>query len=88
MRLSSGRPLFAALLASSALSITPALAQETPPQDAGADSGGYGEIVVTAQKRSESLQNVPISIQALGTEKLQDLNVSDFKSLQSSNCHR
>ena len=26
------------------------------------------EIIVTAQKRAESLQDVPISIQALGTE--------------------
>jgi outer membrane receptor protein involved in Fe transport len=36
------------------------------------------EIVVTAQKRSENLQNVPISIQALGTQKLEQLNVSNF----------
>ena len=33
------------------------------------------EIVVTAQKRAESLQTVPISIQALGTQKLEDLNI-------------
>ena len=80
MRLSSGRPLLAVLLASSALSAAPALAQDAPPQDAAAaDAGSYGEIVVTAQKRSESLQNVPISIQALGTEKLKSLNISDFK---------
>ncbi len=36
------------------------------------------EIVVTAQKRSESLQNVPISIQALGTAKLEQLNIANF----------
>ncbi len=36
------------------------------------------EIIVTAQKRSESLQNVPISIQALGTKKLDELNVGNF----------
>jgi iron complex outermembrane receptor protein len=82
MRVSSGRPYLAALLASSALVAAPALAQDaTPPQEsAAADAApAYGEIVVTAQKRSESLQNVPISIQALGTQKLQDLNISDFK---------
>ena len=39
---------------------------------------GPQEIVVTAQKRSENLQNVPISIQALGTQKLEQLNVSNF----------
>ncbi|HVN41724.1 MAG TPA: TonB-dependent receptor plug domain-containing protein, partial [Steroidobacteraceae bacterium] len=43
-----------------------------------AGSGGLEEIVVTAQKRSESLQNVPLSIQALTTEKLEELHVSDF----------
>jgi len=35
------------------------------------------EMVVTAQKRSENLQDVPISIQALGSERLDALQVSD-----------
>jgi iron complex outermembrane recepter protein len=33
------------------------------------------EVVVTAQKRTENLQDVPISIQALSTEKLEELNI-------------
>ena len=36
------------------------------------------EIVVTAQKRAESLQDVPLSIQALGTERLDELGVASF----------
>ena len=36
------------------------------------------EITVTAQKRAESLQDVPISIQAFGTERLEQLEVSAF----------
>ena len=36
------------------------------------------EIVVTAQKRTENLQDVPISIQALDTAKLEQLNISDI----------
>ena len=36
------------------------------------------EIVVTAQKRSENIQNVPISIQALSAQKLDQLQVSNF----------
>ncbi|HYE42859.1 MAG TPA: TonB-dependent receptor [Caulobacteraceae bacterium] len=36
------------------------------------------EVIVTAQKRDENLQDVPISIQALGTEKLDQMGVSDF----------
>ena len=38
-----------------------------------------GEVIVTAQKRSESLQDVPISIDALGEEKMEELNVQNFK---------
>ena len=36
-------------------------------------------IVVTAQKREENLQNVPISVQAIGTRKLDQLNISNFE---------
>ena len=36
------------------------------------------EVVVTAQKRSENLQDVPVSIQALSTVKLEQLNVASF----------
>ena len=43
------------------------------------DSTTLGEVVVTAQKRAENLQNVPISIDALGQQKLEELNVQNFK---------
>ena len=36
------------------------------------------EITVTAQRRSESMQNVPISMQAFTAETLQQLNVTTF----------
>jgi outer membrane receptor protein involved in Fe transport len=35
-------------------------------------------VTVTAQKRTENLQEVPISIQVLGTEALKQLQVADF----------
>ncbi|MBP6514358.1 MAG: TonB-dependent receptor [Steroidobacteraceae bacterium] len=37
------------------------------------------EVVVTAQKRSENLQQVPLSIQALNTEKLEQLDIQNFE---------
>ena len=40
-----------------------------------ADTGALEEIVVTAQKKTENLQDVPISIQALGSEKLEELHI-------------
>ncbi|HNR75614.1 MAG TPA: TonB-dependent receptor [Parvularculaceae bacterium] len=36
------------------------------------------EITVTAQKKSESLQDVPISIQAFNTQRLEELEISAF----------
>ncbi|MEJ2816053.1 TonB-dependent receptor [Caulobacter sp. CCG-8] len=62
-----------ALLASSMLTAVTAHAQ--------AQSGGsvaLEEVVVTAQKRSENLQDVPVSIQALGEAKLEQLQVQNF----------
>src|SRR5688572_4611258 len=43
------------------------------------DTTALGEVIVTAQKRTESLQDVPISLDMLGEEKLSELNVQNFK---------
>jgi outer membrane receptor protein involved in Fe transport len=59
-----------------ALGIPVAHAQQTP-QEAGTTS--LEEVIVTSQKRAESLQNVPISIDALGQQKMEELNVQNFK---------
>ncbi len=70
----------------------PALAQ-APAADAAADAAaadaeqGLGEIVVTATRSAQSIQKVPISMQALGAEKLQERQVkglSDFAALLPS----
>ncbi|MGH8864916.1 MAG: TonB-dependent receptor plug domain-containing protein, partial [Burkholderiales bacterium] len=37
------------------------------------------EVMVTAQKRTENLQDVPISIQALGNQALEELHLKNFK---------
>ena len=47
-------------------------------QERTAENAGLEEIVVTAQKRSENLQDVPVSIQALSTAKLQELHITNF----------
>jgi len=39
------------------------------------------EVVVTAQKRAESIQDVPISMQAMSGDELQELGVSDSKDI-------
>ena len=43
-----------------------------------ADSAMLEEVIVTAQKREQSLQDVPVSIQVLGNEQLENLNVRSF----------
>jgi outer membrane receptor protein involved in Fe transport len=48
------------------------------PSDAESSSDAIQEITVTAQRRTENLQDVPISIQAMTAETLQQLNVSTF----------
>ena len=71
------RHFVAALIGTSAL-IAPSLAlgQTAPSQDAAPEGG---DIVVTAQKRVETLQSVPISIQAISEKRLTDLQVRNFQ---------
>ena len=49
-----------------------------PAAHADDETNGLAEVVVTAQKRTENLQDVPVSVQAFGTEKLEQMNVSSF----------
>jgi iron complex outermembrane recepter protein len=46
--------------------------------DATTTSGALEEVVVTAEKRTENLQDVPVAITALGTQRLEQLGVQDF----------
>ncbi|MCL4672313.1 MAG: TonB-dependent receptor [Sphingomonadaceae bacterium] len=59
-----------------------AIALPAVAQDGGEQStAGVGEIVVTAQKREQNLQEVPIAISAIGAEKLEQLQVADARDL-------
>src|SRR5262244_435097 len=62
-------PLAAAVVAALA---TPAIAQET-------SEGVLESVIVTAQKRTENLQEVPLSIQAIGTEQMEELHIKGFE---------
>jgi iron complex outermembrane recepter protein len=50
----------------------------TPSSDADTSSEGIQEITVTAQRRTENMQDVPITIQALTADTLKQLSVSTF----------
>jgi outer membrane receptor protein involved in Fe transport len=62
------------------LATVPAAYAQEAGTAAGAAAGGGGlqEVVVTAEKRTENLQDVPVSIQTLTTEKLEQLNIVDI----------
>jgi len=64
------------------LAPTAAFAQSAAPADEATSTdtqpAGLGEIVVTATRRSESVQKVAISLQALTTEKLEQRQVVNF----------
>ena len=64
----------AAILSSSAAGI----AHGATAADVEASSDTIQEVTVTAQRRTENMQDVPIQIQALTGETLQQLNVSTF----------
>ena len=82
MVMTFSRRCVAVLLASAAVAAAPALAQDAstsnPPVDDTARPDNQDDIVVTAQKRDENIQDVPISIQAIGTRRLDQLNISNF----------
>ncbi|MCB2089466.1 MAG: TonB-dependent receptor [Sphingomonadaceae bacterium] len=60
---------------------TPAFAQsEAPPQS---DESGLGVIVVTAQKREENIQDVPIAISAVGEQYLESRGVTSLDALST-----
>ena len=58
---------------------TPAMAQDEAAPATQARQGGVGTIIVTATKRQEDLQDVAVSVQALGEEGLEELNIDTFE---------
>ena len=66
-----------------ALAVAAVLAATAAPRMAPAapavDSGGLEEIIVTARKRSENLQDVPVSIDVLTKKDLENLAIAGFE---------
>jgi outer membrane receptor for ferrienterochelin and colicin len=70
---SNVRTALVVLLTSTAFA-APAMAQQAAEEDSNV-------IVVTAQKREQNLQDVPIAINAIGNEKLDQLQVSELQDV-------
>jgi iron complex outermembrane receptor protein len=80
MKLSSKLTLAGASVSLLALA-APAFAQDTPPQPADDALTNTGEIVVTARRRDESAQDVPLVVNAVTSEKLDKLNIRRFDDI-------
>lgn len=56
-----------------------AFAQDTAPQ--AADEGGIQDIVVTARKRAESVQDVPVAVTALSADLIQKQDITSLEKI-------
>ena len=61
--------------AAAALGTLPATAQD--------DAGGLEEITITAQRRAENIQDVPIAVTAVSSEMLESRGISDVAKLSN-----
>lgn len=74
-----------------ALATTAAAQPATPPPDSSAQAAAPSanadtanpseEIIVTARRRTESAQDVPLVVNAVTSEDLQKLNIREFKDI-------
>jgi iron complex outermembrane recepter protein len=58
-------------LAVFAISAVPAQAQATPDENATEEGGAFGDIIVTARKREESVQDVPLAINVISADVIE-----------------
>jgi len=70
-----------AAIFSASYPVVPAYSQVGAATDAQTSGSALEEVIVTAEKRSENLQNVPLSIVAFTAQTLAETGVEDFGSL-------
>ncbi|MEW4467532.1 TonB-dependent receptor [Parasphingorhabdus sp. JC815] len=80
---SHNRILFTSAAIAALVSATPVVAQTAEDSAAPAAKQWDSEIVVTAQKREQNLQDVPISMEVVSGQKLADFNAGDIKSVMN-----
>ena len=68
--------LAAAVAMASEMMSLPALAEQSAAAEA---TAGIEEVIVTARKRSDNLQDVPLSVQAFSADRIEDLGIQRFE---------
>lgn len=74
---------YRAIIPAIALLSGTAHAQDSAPQTQDTDSVGIGDIVVTAQRRSENIQDVPIAISAIGSQFIESRGITSIDALST-----
>ncbi len=78
-----GRASAIAIIGTLALS-HPAVAQQAQAEATSTNQTGLGEIVVTAQRREQNLQDVPVAVSAVGGDALRRLNIRDSSDISKA----
>src|SRR6202007_342879 len=73
---------FAAIIANPAFAQAPAQATAPAAADASADASGPGDILVTARRREETLQSVPVALSVLDSKALDSPGAFNVNRLQ------
>ena len=72
---------------------TPALAQDASADDSQVDrqeaapadrAGGLEEIIVTARRRAETVQSIPVSVQAISAEQIQQRDLTSLEKIAAA----
>ena len=71
------------LLATAVLGVQPVFAQTKAETQTATESAGFSDIVVTARKTEEKLQDVPLTIKALTGQDLQDRGITSVAELST-----
>lgn len=74
--------LLAGTVLGMAITAAPALAQDTPPDSEGTlRAGGLDEIIVTARKRQETVQDVPVAVTAITAEQITTRDITSVEKI-------
>ena len=66
-----------------ALAVAPASAQDTAARASDETASDSGEIIVTAQRREQSVQDIPFTVNAVSGDDLATASVTDVFALQN-----
>jgi len=75
--------LLASSILGAAFAATPAFAQDTAQPQAN-DQGGLSDIVVTARKRTESAQDIPVVVTAISAQTIQQRDITSIEKIAAA----